>query len=247
MTAATGTVDAAEIDRFSALAADWWDPAGRFRPLHVLNPVRVGYIRDAICGHRGGDPRAPRPLEGLRLIDVGCGGGLIAEPMARLGAEVVAIDAAETNIRVASDHAATVGLSIDYRATAAETVAESGERFDVVLAMEIIEHVADVPLFLETLATLMKPGGLVVLSTLNRTAKSFLAAIVGAEYVLNWLPRGTHDWRKFLKPSEVAAGLRRVGLTVGGLTGVTYNPLFDRFALDRRDLGVNYMLWAERG
>ena len=240
------TVDPAEIARFSAIAAEWWDPRGKFRPLHKFNPVRLGYIRDAVCARFGRDPRAARPLEGLRLVDVGCGGGLLAEPLARLGATVVGIDAAERNVKTAAAHAAETGVDVDYRATTAEDLAASGETFDVVLALEIVEHVADVDLFLDSLAVLVRPGGMLFLATLNRTPKSFAFAIVGAEYVLRWLPRGTHDWRKFIRPSELAAGVRRTGLTVGDITGVGYNPISDRFALTPRDLDVNYMLWAAR-
>lgn len=240
------TVDPAEIARFSAIAAEWWDPHGKFRPLHKFNPVRLGYIRDAVCARFGRDPMAPRPLEGLRVVDVGCGGGLIAEPLARLGATVVGIDAAERNVKTAAAHAAETGVEVDYRAATAEDLAAAGETFDVVLALEIVEHVADVDLFLEALATMVRPGGLLFMATINRTPKSFLFAIVGAEYVLRWLPRGTHDWRKFLRPSELAAGIRRVGLAVGDMTGVAYNPVGDRFSLAPRDLDVNYMLWAGR-
>lgn len=243
-----GTVDAGEIARFSAIAAQWWDPSGKFKPLHKYNPIRIGYIRDAVCARFGRDPAAPRPLEGLRFVDIGCGGGLLAEPLARLGAEVVGIDAAERNVKVAALHAEESGVSVDYRHTTAEDLAESGERFDVVLALEVVEHVADVPLFLRSLCTLMKPGGdpgsMLFLATINRTPKSFALAIVGAEYVLRWLPRGTHDWRKFLKPSELAAGLRPHGVRVRDITGVVYNPLRDEFSLSRRDLDTNYMLWA---
>ncbi len=241
------TVDPEEIARFSAIAAEWWDPRGKFRPLHKFNPVRLGYIRDAVCARFGRDPRAARPLEGLRIVDVGCGGGLLSEPLARMGATVVGIDAAERNVKTAAAHAAETGVDVDYRATTAEDLAASGETFDVVLALEVVEHVADVELFLEALAVLVRPGGMLFLATLNRTPKSFVFAIVGAEYVLRWLPRGTHDWRKFIRPSELAAGVRRTGLDVGDITGVTYNPVSDRFALAPRDLDVNYMMWAARG
>lgn len=246
--AATGasTVDAGEVARFSAIAAEWWNPRGKFRPLHRLNPVRIAYIRDTLCQRFGRDPLAPRPLAGLRLVDIGCGGGLLAEPLARLGAEMVAIDAAERNVRVAALHAADTGTPVDYRHTTAEELAAAGERFDAVLTLEVIEHVADVPLFLASCATLLRPGGVLFLATLNRTAKAWLVAIAGAEYVLRWLPRGTHDWKKFLKPSEVAAALRPLGLEIRHLTGVDYNPLGDSFHLNPRDLSVNYLLWAEK-
>ncbi|MDE1149271.1 MAG: bifunctional 2-polyprenyl-6-hydroxyphenol methylase/3-demethylubiquinol 3-O-methyltransferase UbiG [Azospirillaceae bacterium] len=238
------TVDPGEIQRFSAIAAEWWDEAGKFRPLHKLNPVRLEYIRDRVCAHFGRDPLAPYPLKGLRLVDIGCGGGLLSEPLARMGATVVGIDAAERNVKTAATHAAETGTQVDYRHTTAEDLVAAGERFDAVLSLEVVEHVADVPLFLQSLAALMKPEGLVVMATLNRTPKSYLMAIVGAEYVLRWLPRGTHDWHKFLKPSELTAGLRATGLTVQEVMGLTYSPLSDRFRLDPRDLDVNYLLWA---
>jgi 2-polyprenyl-6-hydroxyphenyl methylase/3-demethylubiquinone-9 3-methyltransferase len=239
------TVDPAEIARFSALAADWWDPAGKFGPLHKLNPVRLAYIRDRLCAQFGRDGRAPRPLSGLRVLDIGCGGGLVTEPMARLGATVTGVDASATNIGVASAHAAQGDLTIDYRHGTAEALVAAGERFDAVLALEIIEHVADVDAFLGACAALTKPGGALILATLNRTPQSFLLAIVGAEYVLRWLPRGTHDWRKFVRPSELAAALRRHGAAVGDLTGVVYNPLSDSWRISR-DLGVNYLAFAAK-
>jgi 2-polyprenyl-6-hydroxyphenyl methylase / 3-demethylubiquinone-9 3-methyltransferase len=239
-----GTVDAGEIARFSAIAAEWWDPRGKFKPLHKYNPVRIGYIRDAVCARFGRDPNGSLPLQELRIVDIGCGGGLLAEPLARLGAEMVAIDAAERNVKVASAHAAESGVQVDYRHTTAEALAEAGERFDVVLALEVVEHVADVPLFMAKLCELMNPGGMLFLATINRTPKAFALAIVGAEYILRWLPRGTHDWRKFLKPSELASALRPHGVVVRDLTGVVYNPFRDEFSLNRRDLDANYMLWA---
>ncbi|MFD1626530.1 bifunctional 2-polyprenyl-6-hydroxyphenol methylase/3-demethylubiquinol 3-O-methyltransferase UbiG [Azospirillum griseum] len=241
------TIDPADVARFSAIAAEWWDPTGKFRPLHRLNPLRLTYIRDTVCQRLGRDPLAPSPLAGLRLVDIGCGGGLLAEPFARMGAEVVGVDASDKNIKTAATHAAENAVTVDYRATTAEALAASGERFDVVLAMEVIEHVADVPLFLKSCADLLAPGGVLFLATLNRTPKSFAMAIVGAEYVLRWLPRGTHNWRQFLRPSELATAVRAHGLTMRDLTGVTYNPLTDTFKLNARDLGVNYMGWAERG
>lgn len=240
------TVDPAEVERFSRIAAEWWDESGKFRPLHTLNPVRLGYIRDLICRRLGRDPLAPRPLAGVRLVDIGCGGGLLSEPLARMGAEVVGIDAAERNIKTAATHAAETGTPVDYRHTTAEELAAAGERFDVVVSLEVVEHVADVQLFLNSCAALLKPDGVLVAATLNRTPKSYLMAIIGAEYVLRWLPRGTHDWRRFLRPSELAAGLRHAGLTVREMTGITYNPFTDTFALNPRDLDVNYMLWASR-
>jgi 2-polyprenyl-6-hydroxyphenyl methylase/3-demethylubiquinone-9 3-methyltransferase len=237
------TVDPAEVARFAALAERWWDPEGEFRPLHRLNPTRLAYVRDRLVGHFGRDPRALTPLEGLSLLDVGCGGGLLSEPMARLDARVTGIDAAGPNIAVAAAHAGESGLAIDYRHAAVEDLAEAGERFDVVLALEVVEHVADPDLFLAACGQVLKPGGALVLSTLNRTAKAFALAVVGAEYVLRWLPRGTHDWRKFMRPSELAAGLRRAGLDVVDLSGLAYNPLNDKWTL-ARDLDVNYMAFA---
>ncbi|MDZ5646542.1 bifunctional 2-polyprenyl-6-hydroxyphenol methylase/3-demethylubiquinol 3-O-methyltransferase UbiG [Nitrospirillum sp. BR 11828] len=240
------TVDPGEIQRFSAIAAEWWDEAGKFRPLHKLNPVRLEYLRDRICAHFGRDPLAPQPLKGLRLVDIGCGGGLLSEPLARMGADVVGIDAAERNVKTAATHAMETGTPVDYRHTTAEDLVAAGEKFDAVLSLEVVEHVADVPLFLDSLAALLKPEGLLVMATLNRTPKSYLMAIIGAEYVLRWLPRGTHDWRKFLKPSELAAGLRATGLTVREIMGLVYSPFNDTFRLDARDLDVNYLLWASR-
>ncbi len=240
-----GTVDREEIAKFTAMAESWWDPQGKFRPLHRLNPVRVGYIRDRLAAKFGRDPLGPRPLAGLTLLDIGCGGGLLAEPLARLGAEVTGIDAAEKNIRIARLHAEQMGLRITYLPCAAENLVRTGQRFDAVLAMEVIEHVADVEAFVAAADRLLKPEGLFFGATLNRTAKSFALAIVGVEYVLRWLPRGTHDWRKFLRPSEFAKALRRQGLAITELTGVVYNPFKDSFALSR-DCDVNYMLVAGR-
>jgi len=238
------SIDEAEIAKFAAMAEAWWDPAGKFRPLHRVNPVRLAFIRDRLCARFGRDAKAVKPLEGLKLLDVGCGGGLLCEPLARLGAAVTGLDAAEKNIRIASLHAAESGLAIDYRHGSVEELAEGTQRFDAVLTMEVVEHVADVAGFLVAAAQLVRPGGVMFLSTLNRTPKAFLMAIVGAEYVLRWLPRGTHDWRRFLRPSELAAGLRRAGLEVEELAGVAYNPLTDAWRLAPRDLDVNYMMLA---
>jgi 2-polyprenyl-6-hydroxyphenyl methylase/3-demethylubiquinone-9 3-methyltransferase len=246
----SASVDAAEVAKLSASAEEWWDPAGRFRPLHRLNPVRLAFIRDRVAAHAGRDPLAERPLQGLRLLDIGCGGGLLAEPLARLGAEVVGIDASPENIEVAARHAAQSELAIDYRLTSAEALAEdltaTGARFDVVVNMEVVEHVADAAAFLHASAALVEPGGTMVLATLNRTPKAFALAIVGAEYVLGWLPRGTHDWRRFLRPSELAALLRDGGIEIAELTGVAYNPLTAAWRL-ARDLDVNYMVFAVKG
>ena len=240
------TVDPAEIERFSRIAEEWWDPAGKFAPLHQLNPVRIGYIRDRAATHWQRDALSGAPLRGLDLLDIGCGGGLLSEPMARLGATVTGIDAADRNIATAALHAGGQGLDIDYRATTAESLAEAGKQYDVVLALEIVEHVADVELFLRTCGELVKPGGLLFLSTLNRTAKSWALAIAGAEYILRWLPRGTHDWKKFLKPSEVVRGLRGGAIEAQEIVGVVYSPLSRAWSLNKGDLDVNYMLYGTK-
>lgn len=240
------TVDEAETAKFAAMAEEWWDPKGKFAPLHKLNPVRLEFLRDRICDRFDRDPMGNRPLEGLRLADVGCGGGLLSEPMTRLGATVTGIDAGGKNIRIATAHAETVGVEIDYRCDTVEAMAARGEVYDVVLNMEVVEHVADVALFLEASAALVKPGGLMFVATLNRTIKAYGLAIVGAEYVLGWLPRGTHDWNKFVRPSKLAAPLRRAGLEMTEITGVAYNPLKDKWSLAPKDLDVNYMAVAVR-
>jgi 2-polyprenyl-6-hydroxyphenyl methylase/3-demethylubiquinone-9 3-methyltransferase len=239
------TVDAAEIARFEAIAETWWDPRGKMATLHKFNPVRLAWVRDAACARFGRDPRRIDCLSGLRFLDIGCGGGILSEPLARLGADVVGADPAVTNIEVARLHAAKSGLAIDYRATTAEALAEAGERFDVVLAMEVVEHVTDVPLFVSVCAGMVRPGGLMVAATLNRTLKSWALAIVGAEYVLRWLPVGTHQWDRFVTPQELEAAMAQAGLTVADESGVVYNPLADRWQL-ARDMDVNYMLAAEK-
>ena len=240
------TVDQGEIDKFSAMADDWWDPDGKFKPLHQLNETRLKFIRQRSCRHFGRDDDRLDPFDGLSVLDVGCGGGLISEPMARLGGAVTGLDAAPANIEVARLHAAASGLTIDYRCATAEEEAEAGRQYDLVLALEIIEHVADVGTFLSSLGRVVRPGGALFLSTLNRTAKAYLLAIVGAEYLLRWLPRGTHDWQRFVKPSELTRPLRQNGLKVGALSGLVYNPLADRWHLDERDLDVNYILFAAK-
>ncbi len=240
------TADPEEIARFDALAEDWWDEAGPMAPLHKLNPVRLAYIRDRVTAHTGREATGRRPLEGLDILDIGCGGGLLAEPLTRLGASVAGIDASQRNISIARSHAAEQGLAVDYRAATAEALAEAGETFDIVLNMEVIEHVADLSGFLAASATLVAPGGMMVLATLNRTPKAFLMAIVGAEYLLRWLPRGTHDRRRFVRPSENARELRAAGLSVEEVTGVVYNPVNDSWRLDAKDLDVNYMMLATR-
>jgi 2-polyprenyl-6-hydroxyphenyl methylase/3-demethylubiquinone-9 3-methyltransferase len=237
------SIDLAEVARFAAMAEQWWDPNGAARMLHRLNPVRLGYIRDRVAERFGRDPLRPRPLEDLDLLDLGCGGGLVAEPMARLGARVVAIDAAQENIAIAARHASEMGLAIDYRCTSAEELAATKARFDIVLALEIVEHVADLTAFLDASAALVKPGGLMVVSTLNRTVKAYALAVIGAEYLLRWVPTGTHDWRKFVRPHELARGLRRSGMNLSDLTGVAYDPLRDHWHV-ARDIDVNYMALA---
>lgn len=239
------TVDDAEVARFAASAASWWDPSGQFRPLHQLNPVRLTFIRDRLAAHFGRDIRATKPFGGLRLLDIGCGGGLVCEPMARLGAAVTGIDAAAEALAVARAHAAGAGLDIDYREAAVEELAAAGESFDAVLALEIIEHVADPALFLAAAARLVRPGGGFVASTLNRTPKAFAFAIIGAEYLLRWLPRGTHQWRKFLRPSELVAGLRQHGLIAKEISGLSYDPIAGRWLLSR-DIDVNYLVFAAK-
>lgn len=239
------TVDAAEIARFEALAETWWDPRGKMATLHKFNPVRLAWVRDAACARFGRDPRRIDCLSGLRFLDIGCGGGILSEPLARLGASVVGADPAVTNIEVARLHAEKSGLPVDYRATTAEALAAAGERFDVVLAMEVVEHVTDVPLFVSVCAGMVKPGGLMVAATLNRTLKSWALAIVGAEYVLRWLPVGTHQWDKFVTPAELTRAMEDAGLRVGGESGVIYNLLADRWE-PSRDMDVNYMISAEK-
>lgn len=239
------TIDAGEVERFSAMAAEWWDPNGKFRPLHKFNPVRLAYIRDQVAERFGRDPRAAKPFEGLRILDIGCGGGLLCEPLARLGASVVGADASETNIEVAKLHAAESGVTIDYRATTAEALADAGEQFDVILNMEVVEHVADVDFFVARCAEMVKPGGVMFVATINRTLKALGLAIVGAEYVLRWLPRGTHQYGKLVRPDELERALANGGMRVTDRTGVTYNPLADRWQRSK-DIDVNYMVLAEK-
>ncbi|SDF91088.1 3-demethylubiquinone-9 3-methyltransferase [Limimonas halophila] len=239
------TVNPDEVAKFARMASDWWDPEGEMKPLHALNPTRIAYIRDHLTDHFGLPGDGPEPLKGLRLLDVGCGGGLLAEPLARLGAQVTGLDATVETIKAAKAHAQTQGLTIDYRCTTAEAFTDQSEPFDAVLALEVVEHVADRDAFLRACGGLVRPGGLFVLSTINRTRRSFLLAKVAAEYILGWLPRGTHDWRSFVRPSEVAAGLRPAGLHVRDLTGVVYTPFTGGWTLSR-DTAVNYMLVAEK-
>ncbi|HEX2654849.1 MAG TPA: bifunctional 2-polyprenyl-6-hydroxyphenol methylase/3-demethylubiquinol 3-O-methyltransferase UbiG [Xanthobacteraceae bacterium] len=239
------SVDEDEVERFSRLGAEWWNPHGSMRALHKFNPVRLAYIRDALCERFDRDPRKLDCLSGLRVLDIGCGGGLLSEPLARLGADMVGADPSPTNIAVARQHAASGGIGVDYRATTAEALADAGEQFDAVLAMEVVEHVTDVKAFVARCTQMVRPGGLMIAATLNRTIKSFALAIVGAEYVLRWVPRGTHQWDKFVTPDELEAAMERGGLQVIAETGVIYNLLADRWQLSD-DMDVNYMLAAER-
>ncbi len=243
--AQASSIDTAEIERFSKLASTWWDARGPMAALHKLNPIRLGYIRDKAAERFDRDPKKLDCLKGLRMLDIGCGGGLLSEPLARLGAQMVGADPAEENIAVAQTHADESGVAVDYRATTAEALAEAGEKFDVVLAMEVVEHVVDVKAFVATCASMVKPGGLMIAATLNRTLKSFALAIVGAEYVLRWLPRGTHQWDKFVTPQELERNFESAGLNVTGERGVIYNPFADRWQLSS-DMDVNYMLVGER-
>jgi len=243
--AARTTIDQTEIERFSRLAAEWWNPHGKFRPLHKFNPARITYIKEKICQVFGRDPQQARPLVGLRVLDIGCGGGLLCEPLARLGADVVGADASTTNIEVARLHAGESGLDIDYRATTAEALAEAGEKFDIILNMEVVEHVADVGLFMAAVASMVKPGGVMFVATLNRTWKAWGLAIIGAEYILHWLPKGTHSFAKFIRPEELKKQLSASGLKIIDELGVTYNPLNDSWNRSS-DMSVNYMLLARR-
>ncbi|HSG95391.1 MAG TPA: bifunctional 2-polyprenyl-6-hydroxyphenol methylase/3-demethylubiquinol 3-O-methyltransferase UbiG [Afifellaceae bacterium] len=243
--AAASSVDDAEIAKFERLAAEWWDPHGKFRPLHKFNPLRIAYIKDQLCLYFGRDAKSANALKGLRLLDIGCGGGLLCEPMARLGAEITGVDPSPVNIEVASLHARQSGLTIDYRATTAEDLADVGETFDVVLNMEVVEHVADVEAFIAACAAMVKPGGLMVVATINRTLKALGLAIIGVEYILRWLPRGTHRYDKLVRPDELESALSAGGLQLIDETGVVYNPLTDRWSLSP-DLDVNYMVLAER-
>jgi 2-polyprenyl-6-hydroxyphenyl methylase/3-demethylubiquinone-9 3-methyltransferase len=235
------SIDPGELDKFRAMAEEWWDPEGKFRPLHKFNPVRLEYIRDGACAHFDRDRSSLTPLSGLTVLDVGCGGGLLCEPLARLGATVTGIDAVSRNIEIARAHAETAAVSVDYRTATVEELAADNQQFDIVVNMEVVEHVADVDAFLGACGAVVGDGGMMFFSTLNRTAKAFALAIVGGEYVLRWVPRGTHDWRKFLRPSELTRGLARAGIEATDLTGVTYSPLTDQWSLNRNDLNVNYM------
>ena len=242
----TPSIDPEEVGKFSAMAAEWWDPKGKFKPLHKFNPVRLGFIRDTACLHFGLNERARKPLEGLRILDIGCGGGLVSEPMARLGAQVTGVDASEENIKTAMTHAEEAGVKVDYRAGTAEGLIEEGVGpFDLVLNLEVVEHVADPAGFLKNTAGLVRPGGLMIASTLNRTPKAFALAIVGAEYVLRWLPPGTHDFSKFLAPEQVIGPMEDAGLETERPQGVSFNPISDQWRLSS-DTKVNYMVVGKR-
>ncbi|MFO7770659.1 bifunctional 2-polyprenyl-6-hydroxyphenol methylase/3-demethylubiquinol 3-O-methyltransferase UbiG [Roseovarius gahaiensis] len=241
MQAAQTTIDPAEVAKFEAMAAEWWDPNGKFKPLHMLNPCRLDYITSQIAAEFDRDLGVDSPFAGLRILDIGCGGGLLSEPMARLGADVVGADAAERNIPVAQVHAEQSGLTIDYRHTSAEALAAAGEQFDVVMNMEVVEHVADPQAYLTACQQLLRPGGLQICSTINRNAKSYAMAIVGAEYVMRWLPKGTHEWKKFITPDELYSLLEKAGLSPVDRKGFVFNPISWQWSLSAKDLSVNYV------
>ena len=235
------TIDPSEVAKFEAMAAEWWDVDGKFKPLHMLNPTRLDYIVDQIAAEFARDLSVNEPFKGLRILDIGCGGGLLSEPMARLGATVVGADAAAGNIPVAQIHAENSGLTIDYRHTTAEDIAVSGEQFDVVLNMEVVEHVADPLGFLTACKDLLKDNGLLLCSTINRNPKSYLVAIIGAEHVMRWLPKGTHEWDKFITPDELYDLIKTAGLTPVDRKGFVFNPLKWTWSISTRDLSVNYV------
>ena len=239
------SVDRAEVERFAAIAPQWWDENGAFKPLHRLNPTRLGFVRDRLAGHFGRDVKTRRPFAGLRLLDIGCGGGLMCEPLARLGFTVTGVDADEAALKVARNHAKEQRLAIDYRTSSAEDLVAENEGFDAVLALEVVEHTSDPAQFMALAGQLVKPSGALIASTLNRTPRAYLLAIVGAEYVLRWLPRGTHEFKKFRRPSELARDVRGAGLTLGDLAGLQYDPWRERWRLGK-DLGVNYLLFATK-
>lgn len=239
------TIDPKEVAHFTSLAAEWWDPDGKFHTLHKINPVRLSYIREAAISRFSLDAKSLTPLNGRTLLDIGCGGGLLSEPLSRMGAEVTAIDPSEKNIGTASTHASESGLDIDYRATTAEELCATGVQYDIVLNMEVVEHVADVDLFMKTTANLVAPGGIMMVATLNRTFKAFALAIVGAEYILRWLPKGTHSWDKFVTPDEIRSAITANGMNVSAQTGIAFNPLTDQWKLSS-DMDVNYMMVTQK-
>jgi len=242
----TRTVDPAELAKFEAMAAEWWDPNGKFRPLHLMNPCRLDYITKQIAAEFNRNLAEPMPFKGLRIIDIGCGGGLLSEPLTRLGADVLGADAAEKNIKVAKLHAEQDGLKIDYRAVTAEALADAGERFDVVVNMEVVEHVADPQDYLMECSNLLKPGGLHICSTINRNSKSFTMAIIGAEYVMRWLPKGTHEWNKFISPDELFEFIEKAGMQPIDRKGFVFNPISWSWKISDRDLSVNYVTAAKK-
>jgi len=247
-TSATGgdtTLDAREVARFERLAGEWWDANGKFRPLHRQGPARLSFIREALTRHFERPAGEIKPLKSITILDVGCGGGLVCEPLCRLGGEVTGIDPTEETIAVARAHAEAQGLAIGYRAVRAETLREAGESFDAVVCLEVIEHVPDVAMILKTISGLVRPGGMLVISTLNRTWKSYALAIIAAEYVLGWLPRGTHDWQRFVTPEELKGQLRGAGFATPRLSGIVYDVMRDEWRLDP-DTDVNYMAAAAR-
>lgn len=241
----TGTIDQADVDRFSAMAAEWWSPTGKFKPLHKFNPVRLQYIKEHICENFGRDFKDPQALKGLHILDIGCGGGLLCEPMAKMGATIVGADASEVNIEVAKIHAKQSNLKIDYRATTSEDLEAAGEKFDVILNMEVVEHVADVNLFITSCAKMIKKDGLIFVATINRTPKARALAIFMAEKVLRWLPEGTHQYEKLVKPEEIITPLNNEYVNVIDQTGVFYNPITDRWNKSK-DMDVNYMLLGKK-
>jgi 2-polyprenyl-6-hydroxyphenyl methylase/3-demethylubiquinone-9 3-methyltransferase len=249
-TSSADTLDPREVERFAALARDWWDPNGKFRPLHQLGPARMSFVRDRTLAHFGRQgtkaARGLKPLAGLTMLDVGCGGGLVSEPLARMGATVTGIEPAEANIAAARTHAVDAGLVVDYRAVRAEDLAAEGRQYDVVVCLEVLEHVPDVRGFIDVLERLVRPGGLLILSTLNRTLKAYMLAIIGAEYVLRWLPAGTHQWDRFIMPDELAAHLAVAGLGTPEFAGLVYNPFTAEWSLSERDLDVNYLASAAK-
>ncbi len=239
------SIDPSEVEKFSKMAAEWWNPKGKFGVLHVFNPVRIEFITQQVSARFARDPNDPEPFKGLRLLDIGCGGGLLCEPMARLGADVVGVDPSEKNIKTATVHAQEQELAIDYRVGTAESLATSGETFDVILNMEVIEHVVDPASFTRTCCAMLKPDALMFVATLNRTLKSFALGIVGAEYILGWLPKGTHQWEKFVKPEELKGWLSDNGIATQAETGVVYHPIGNEWK-KARDMGVNYMLVGQK-
>lgn len=240
-------LDPDEVARFERMAKEWWDANGKFRPLHQIGPARLQFVRDQLASHFGKSDAAPlKPLAGLSILDIGCGGGLISEPLSRMGADVTGIDPGKLNIAIAQSHAASQGLQIDYRTTTVEALAETGAMYDAVVCLEVVEHVPDVDAFVNACASLVHPGGAIVLSTINRTVKSYVLAIVGAEYILRWLPKGTHQWERFVTPDELEKALAMAGMQATTFTGLIYNPLTDTWSLKDDDTSVNYLASAAK-